>query len=183
MFASQIVKRNWLFFVGGLLLGPVIGLIILIWGAWPWRATSKPPNWENTLGARSLHVAVKREAANLHSPIVASDETLLAGMKIYRTNCAGCHGDFGQLSIWGSKGFYPRVPQFANAPPTLRSEEMFLVVRNGVRYSGMGAWKDLMSEEDTWKVVLFLNNLRSLPPPVKDLWERGQKGMVRGVME
>ena len=36
----------------------------------------------------------------------------------------------------GGNGFYPRVPQFAEAPPNLRPEEMFLVVRNGVRYSG-----------------------------------------------
>jgi mono/diheme cytochrome c family protein len=114
---------------------------------------------------------VKREAANLRSSLAASEETLLAGMKIYRTNCAGCHGDFGQPSTWGSKAFYPRVPQFPDAPPTLRPEEMFLIVRNGVRYSGMGAWKDLMSEEDTWRVVLFLNSLQSLPPSVRSGWE------------
>jgi hypothetical protein len=52
---------------------------------------------------------------------------------------------------------------------------MFLVVRNGIRYSGMGAWKDLMSEEDTWKVVLFLSNMKSLPPSVRSEWEGGAK--------
>ena len=165
------MKRSWLFFVVGLLLGPIIGLAVLTWGLWPWRATSTPPTWENALAARSLHVAIKREAANLHSPLEPTEETLLAGMKIFRTNCAGCHGDFGQPSTWGGKAFYPRVPQFAVSPPTLRSEEMFLVVRNGIRYSGMGAWRDLMSEEDTWKVVLFLSRLQSLPPSVQSAWE------------
>jgi mono/diheme cytochrome c family protein len=96
-------------------------------------------------------------------------------MKIYRINCAGCHGDFGQPSTWGANGLYPRVPQFADAPPTLRSEEMFLVVRDGIRYSGMGAWKDLISETDTWKVVLFLSNMKSLPPTVRSEWEGGAK--------
>jgi hypothetical protein len=52
---------------------------------------------------------------------------------------------------------------------------MFLVVRNGIRYSGMGAWKDLMSEEDTWNVVLFLSNMKSLPPTVRSEWEEGAK--------
>jgi mono/diheme cytochrome c family protein len=104
-----------------------------------------------------------------------SEETLRAGLKIYRINCAGCHGDFGQSSTWGANGFYPRVPQFADAPPTLRSEEMFLVVRDGIRYSGMGAWKDLISETDTWKVVLFLSNLKSLPPRVRSEWEGSAK--------
>jgi mono/diheme cytochrome c family protein len=50
-------------------------------------------------------------------PLAASEETLLAGAKIYRINCTGCHGDFGQPSMWGSNAFYPRVPQFAEVPP------------------------------------------------------------------
>jgi len=48
---------------------------------------------------------------------------------------------------------------------------MFLIVRNGVRYTGMGAWKDLMSEDDTWKVVSFLSRLQSLPPDVRSAWQ------------
>jgi len=52
---------------------------------------------------------------------------------------------------------------------------MFLVVRNGIRYSGMGAWKDLISEEDTWKVGLFLSNLKSLLPAVRSEWEGNAK--------
>ena len=52
---------------------------------------------------------------------------------------------------------------------------MFLVVRDGIRYSGMGAWKDLISEEDTWKVALFLSSMKSLPPMVRSEWEGGGK--------
>jgi thiosulfate dehydrogenase len=167
--------RQWRFFLGGLIAGPLVAVIIVALGLWPWRATSKPPKWEDTFAVRSLHTALAREAKNLHSPISGSEETLHAGLKIYRTNCAGCHGDFGQPSTWGANGFYPRVPQFADAPPALRSEEMFLVVRNGIRYSGMGAWKDLISEEDTWKVALFLSNMKSLPPTVRSEWEGNAK--------
>ena len=166
----MMLGRKWFFF-GGMILGPLIAVIVVSIGLWPWRATSVPPKWENTLAARSLHAALAREAKNLKAPMSASDETLRAGMKIYRTNCAGCHGDFDQPSKWGANGFYPRVPQFAEAPPTLRTEEMFLIVREGIRYSGMGSWKDLMSEEETWKVVLFLNNIESLPPAVRSEWE------------
>jgi thiosulfate dehydrogenase len=166
--------RGWFFF-GGLILGPLIAVIIVGIGFWPWRATSVPPSWETILATRSLHAAVAREAKNLKAPISASEETLRAGMKIYRSNCAGCHGDFGQPSKWGANGFYPRVPQFPQVPTALRSEEMFLIVQGGIRYSGMGSWKDLMSEEETWKVVLFLNNMQSLPPAVKLEWEAGKK--------
>jgi mono/diheme cytochrome c family protein len=169
----MMLGRKWFFF-GGLILGPLIAVIIVGIGLWPWRATSIPPRWENTLATRSLHAAVAREARNLKAPMSASEETLRAGMKIYQTNCAGCHGDSGQPSKWGANGFYPRAPQFPQAPPTLRSEEIFLIVRGGIRYSGMGSWKDLMSEEETWKVALFLNNIRSLPATVKLEWKAGK---------
>jgi len=167
--------RQGRFFLGGLIAGPLVAVIIVALGLWPWRATSKPPKWEDTLAVHSRHTALARDAKNLHPPISASEETLPAGLKIYRTNCAGCHGDFGQPVTWGANGFYPRVPQFADAPPARRSEEMFLVVRNGIRYSGMGAWKDLISEEDTWKVGLFLSNLKSLLPAVRSEWEGNAK--------
>ena len=167
--------RQERFFLGGLIAGPLVAVIIVALGLWPWRANSKRPKWEDSLAVHSLHTALARDAKNLHPPISASEETLPAGLKIYRTNCAGCHGDFGQPSTWGANGFYPRVPQFADAPPAPRSEEMFLVVRNGIRYSGMGAWKDLISEEDTWKVGLFLSNLKSLLPAVRSEWEGNAK--------
>ncbi len=171
VFNLKVAKRGWRFFLTGLFIGPLIAVILVSLGVWPWRATSPPPKWETTIATRSLHSALAREAKNLHSPIPASEETLRAGLKIYRANCAGCHGDFGQPSKWGANGFYPRVPQFAQSPSELRAEEMFLIVRDGVRYSGMGAWKDLMSEESTWKVVLFLSNLKSLPQAVRAEWE------------
>ena len=37
----------------------------------------------------------------------------------------------------------------------------------------MGAWKDLISEEETWNVALFLKNMQSLPSAVKSEWEGG----------
>jgi mono/diheme cytochrome c family protein len=165
------MRGRWSFFLAGFVLGPLIAGIVVSLGLWPWRATSMPPKWEDTFATRSLHAAVAREAKDLRAPTSSSDETLRAGMKIYRTNCAGCHGDFGQPSTWGAQGFYPRVPQFPKDPTVLRSEEIFLIARNGIRYSGMGAWKDLMSEEETWKVALFLNKMQSLPPAVKSEWE------------
>jgi len=56
-----MLGRKWFFF-GGMILGPLIAVIVVSIGLWPWRATSVPPKWENTLAARSLHAALAREA-------------------------------------------------------------------------------------------------------------------------
>jgi len=140
-------------------------------GLWPSRATSAPSRWETAFAERTLRASLARYTVDLKNPVTVSDETILAGMKIFRTNRAGCHGEFGHLSHWGTRGFYPRVPQFADAPPSLTAPEMFLVVKNGIRYTGMGAWDGMLSDVEIWQFVTLLNNLKSLPEPVAAEWK------------
>lgn len=47
---------------------------------------------------------------------------------------------------------------------------MFWIVKHGVRYSGMGAWGGLTSDDNIWKTVTFLSHLKSLPPDVEAEW-------------
>ena len=73
-------------------------------------------------------------------------------------------------SEWGREDFYPRVPQFAVASPRKPEWQLFWIVKHGVRYSGMGAWRHLMPDSTIWQVVGFLSRLDSLPPAVEAAW-------------
>jgi mono/diheme cytochrome c family protein len=163
--------KKTLSFLFGLLLLPLAGIGVAWLGFLPSRATSPPSSWETALGQKSLRASLARHAPDLKNPVPVSDDNLLVGMKIFRANCAGCHGDFGRPSQWGTTGFYPRVPQFADAPPALSAAEMFFVVKNGIRYTGMGAWDGMLSDGEMWQVVSFLTNLKSLPEPVAAEWK------------
>ncbi|MEP6993104.1 MAG: cytochrome c [Acidobacteriota bacterium] len=98
------------------------------------------------------------------------DAAILTGMKLYRNDCEGCHGDRGRPSHRGTTGFYPRVPQLANQPPALTAPEMYLVVKNGIPYSGMGAWNGELSDSDIGRVAIFRSRIQTLPPAV-DAWK------------
>ncbi len=37
--------------------------------------------------------------------------------------------------------------------------ELFWIIQNGVRLTGMPSWKSSISEEDTWKLARFIHNL------------------------
>jgi mono/diheme cytochrome c family protein len=110
----------------------------------------------------------------LTNPLLPSDDTLLSGLKIYRDNCAGCHGAFNRPSHWGQNNFYPRVPQFAEAKPGMTAAQMFFVVKHGIRYTGMAGWDGDMADQDIWKVVTFLENLDKLPAPVATAWKENR---------
>jgi len=166
------VKKNILAFLAGLALLPVAAILIASFGLWPTKATAPgPPGWERLWAQSALRSSLEREARGVTNPVTVSNETLLAGMKIYRTNCAGCHGESGHPSHWGTTGFYPRVPQFADVPSRLSASEMFLIVKHGIRYTGMGAWDGMLTDDEIWKTVTFLSHLQSLPEPVTAVWQ------------
>jgi len=162
-------------FLTGFLLGvlalPALGVAIGFRGALPIAATTLPAEWETRLADRAVRASLAREAEWLKNPHEMTDETLLAGLKLYRNGCAGCHGDRGQPSHWGARNFYPPAPQFVERPPTLSAPQMFLAVKHGIRYSGMGGWDGEMADDDIWRVASFLSRLDSLPPRVTEAWK------------
>jgi mono/diheme cytochrome c family protein len=147
-------------FVIGLIAGPVLLVLAAVVGWLPSNATSDPPGWEMSLGMRALDASLEHRTEGLKSPIAAHDSAALAaGQKLYADNCAGCHGGRDGPSKWGSQGFYPRAPQFWQEGSDVTSQEAFAAVHDGIRYSGMGAWRDLMKEGDMWKVANFVAHI------------------------
>ena len=132
-------------------------------GWWPVDATAMPPQWESKFGKALLQSSLSNRAADLANPIRPSNDVLIAGLKIFKMNCAGCHGSRDQPSQWGTENFYPRVPQFADNPPHLSAPQMFVAIKYGIRYSGMGAWNGMMSDEEIWKVATFSRTHRITP--------------------
>jgi thiosulfate dehydrogenase len=145
---------------------------------WPWRieATGAPSGVELVLMRGILNRAVAREAPHLTNPFPATSENLLEGLKIFRDNCAGCHGDGAQKSLWGVTSFLPRVPQFGSEPPKRPDWEIHWIVTNGIRNTAMGSFAQLMTDDQIWKVSAFVNHVHSLPESVASRWvKRGSE--------
>jgi mono/diheme cytochrome c family protein len=92
-------------------------------------------------------------------------------MKLYINNCSGCHGRPGAPSPWGTRNFYPRVPQLAEHAAHFDADTMFVIVKRGIRYSGMAGWDGLLPDEDLWRIVTFLTSMHDLPPAVDTQWK------------
>jgi mono/diheme cytochrome c family protein len=151
-------------FIIGLIVTPLLFGLAAIAGRLPSDSTSSPPRWEMSLGMRSLDTSLEHRSDGLKNPIAANDRAALAaGMKIYGDKCAGCHGDAKAPSAWGSKGFYPRAPQFWQEGSDVTPEEAYAAIHDGIRYSGMGAWRDLMKSDDMWRVANFVARIQEQP--------------------
>ena len=145
-------------------------LVIAYLGLVPTKATSEPPPWETAVMERAFDASIARHAPKVENPVAPDDSALLAGMELYRNDCAGCHGDSNRRSDWGAHGFYPRAPQFAFERPDKPDWQMFWIVKEGIRYTGMGAWGGILPDKKIWQAVTFMSHLDSLPPAVAAQW-------------
>jgi mono/diheme cytochrome c family protein len=165
--ANGVRLRVGMAFLAGVLVTPIVVLCLAVVGWLPADAITQPHAWEASIGGRALDASLSARAKRVTNPVGLDDEIAMKdGAKLYRENCAGCHGEAQRESVWGTKGFYPRVPQFWSRPVSITPPQAYVAIRDGVRYSGMGAWRDLMSEGDMWKVATFVSRMHSLPSAV-----------------
>jgi len=155
-------------FLIGLLALPVCAYFYLKAGMVP-AATSAPPlPFERWAAKTALHARIEKEMPK-ESPVPASDPTYVAGARIYRAQCAVCHGLPGQPESEISKGMFPTVPQLwkhgvDDDPPG----ETYWKVANGIRLTGMPGFRGNLTEEQMWQVSQLLANAPKLPPAVLD---------------
>lgn len=151
--------------IGGAVGAPSIVLVLGFAGWLPFDAISPPPSWETAVGQRALIASVDNRALSVADPLTSDDtEVRSGGGKLYANDCAGCHGSAKAPSKWGAEDFYPRVPQFWLEPISLRPEQAYVIIRDGIRYSGMGSWRHLLSDKQMWEVANFVSRIPDRSP-------------------
>jgi mono/diheme cytochrome c family protein len=160
-------------FITALLLPPLAVFAFVRLGFVNPRADIPVNRLEQRVAMPSLDAAVARRAAVIPEPLDSSDATLLAGMKIYETSCASCHGDGSHPDAALADALYPRAPQFAREAPDMPPHENLYIITHGVRMSGMPAWGRVLSVAQLLQVTSFLAHMGHLPPPIADRWNAG----------
>lgn len=117
----------------------------------------------------AMDASTERHAPKVNNPIAPTEANLVAGAQLYRDKCAGCHGSpINQDSDFG-RSFYPHVPQFfGHDAPDMPENQNFYIIKNGVRFTAMPAWGNVMADSEIWQVTDLLANLKRLPAPVED---------------
>jgi thiosulfate dehydrogenase len=99
-----------------------------------------------------------------------SNSDLEAGAEIYQKDCAFCHGLPNQPKPDATKGMFPHAPQLLDHDDMVTDDpvgEDFWKIKNGIRLSGMPAFKDSLSETQIWQVSALLAKADQLPPQVR----------------
>ena len=150
----------------------VVGLVVAYFGLAPTNADATPPEFEQHIAMSALDASMERHAPQIPNPVPATDDNLIAGMKLYTMNCAVCHGTLDYKPSLLEHSMYPPPPQIILNPLDDSEWHIYYAVRTGVRYTGMPAWSKALSEQDMWKITAFLSHLDKLSPAVQDNWEK-----------
>ena len=158
--------------VGALLAGLSAFYLAATTGRIPANADAKPPALEKWIAKKALHAAVDRQAPNGPNPVALTDENLLAGIKLYAVDCAVCHGAADGNPSRIARGLYQKAPQLAkHGVEDDEDGETYWKLSHGIRMTGMPAFRESLSEDELWKITLFLKNMDSLPPAPKKAWK------------
>src|SRR6266567_5115322 len=150
----------------------VAALVIAQFGLMPTNADATPSQFESRIAANALDASMERHAPRVNNPIPATEDNLIAGMKLYTMNCAVCHGTLDYKPSLLEHSLYPPPPQIILEPLDDPEWHIYYAVRTGVRYTGMPAWSKALSDQDMWKITAFLSRLEKLPPAVRDYWKK-----------
>ena len=110
-----------------------------------------------------LALAMPAPQAALKNPVASSPESLAAGGKLYGRYCATCHGTGGKGDGAGGAKLDPKPANLADAEwkHGATDGEVFLVIHDGSKGTGMKGFGSRMTEHELWDVV---NYIRSLAP-------------------
>ena len=131
-------------------------------------STRVPPSWiEATLARTMRRAATPRLLRDAKNPVQASADVMEEALAHFADHCASCHGNDGSGNTDIGRSFYPPVPDMRAATTQgLTDGELFAIVENGIRLTGMPAWGTGTpeGERQSWALVHFIRRLPTLTP-------------------
>jgi mono/diheme cytochrome c family protein len=124
-------------------------------------ALQEPGHLETVFATRAKHAIVRRSSRQGIPPAPANLEASIeGGDKLFGTECAACHGLDGHKLTDAGRWMYPRAADLTSPVVQQYSDrELFWIVKNGIRLSGMPAFGKVESDEHIWNLVHYLRTL------------------------
>jgi hypothetical protein len=157
--------------LGAAAIGAVYFTLVIRTG---FAARDQPSLLEVRLARLARDVSIPSRARSLESPLTLTHEVLADALDHWADHCAVCHGDDGSGDTPIGRSLYPRPPDLRAAATQRRTDgELYYIIQNGVRLSGMPAWgMQVDDDRHGWTLVAFIRHLPELS--VGELHEIGK---------
>lgn len=162
--------------VKGLVIGFLLAVVIIAGAVFGYFAsgmapvaTADPPMpFEKKLANMALDAHIEKQHV-VQSPVAADEPAFLAGAGVYKEQCAACHGMPGQSPIDYAATMFPKPTQLFRGHGVTDdpASESHWKAANGIRLSGMPAFKTKLTDTQLWQVSQLVAHANDLPESVK----------------
>lgn len=140
-------------------------------------AREEPTWYEKWLARNARRIATPPGAKELKNPNPVTEAGLAEAREHFVEHCSACHGIDGRGDSIFGRNMYPNAPDMTDADTQgLSDGELFYIISNGVRFTGMPAFGSEDSPESIWDLVALIRRLPQLSPEeLKELQRLGDK--------
>ena len=126
-------------------------------------ALPAPSSLEDSLATTVRDRLIARSARTVGQPSVPDSPAAISqGQALFGMECASCHGQDGRSPTPIGKALYPRVLDLGSGVVQgLSARELFWVIYNGIRFSGMPGFARIDTAPDIWRLVYYVRTLGS----------------------
>jgi mono/diheme cytochrome c family protein len=143
-------------------LGLAVAVVIVGWNQVRLDALQEPGRVETFLATVVKQFLVSRSSREgIPPPPSNLQESIAEGDKLYASDCSMCHGSDGHTPSDFGRWMYPRASDLTSPLVQRYSDrELFWIVKNGIRLSGMPAFGRVESEDHIWHLVNYLKTMQ-----------------------
>ncbi|WP_347140981.1 cytochrome c [Paracoccus sp. SSK6] len=150
--------------VGTVLVAIAIWLTMAYTGAYNVAASDPHSDAVRWTLDTTMHRSIERRAGKVELPQSFPDALVAEGATHYAESCVHCHGAPGQEPTDWSRGMRPEPPHLVEAAAEWRPEEIYWIVENGIKMSGMPAFGTHHGPEGIAALTAFVTQLPGLTP-------------------
>ena len=155
-----------------LTLAAILCFLIVLITAYVWSGSynvaATVPHWKIThwLIGEVRERSISAQSRGIIVPSLKDPKLLNIGLSNYHAMCRLCHNAPGYSRTEISKGLYPSPPDLASEDVVkqLSDAELYWVIKNGIKMTGMPAFGSTHSKDELWGIVIFVKRLPNLKP-------------------
>lgn len=127
-------------------------------------ATAKESHFTRWVLGTVRERSIESRLGTIQIPALNDPAMISNGARDYHDMCEVCHLAPGVKSSDIRAGLNPHPPELARAVPYSTPAELFWVVKNGIKMTGMPAWGVNNSDQKLWDIIAFLQQLPRMTP-------------------
>lgn len=166
LLAAALALLLVVLFAGGAMLVASSGLVPIRASAGHWAITDFFLHY-------TMRRSVKLQSFAVQVPPLRDPALLRLGAAHYASGCAACHGAPGEPQSVVVRYQTPKAPLLAPRIAHWDANDLFWIVKHGIKFTAMPAWPSQSRDDELWAIVAFLQRLPALDAQQYREWAYG----------